>query len=103
MARGRDPRRFGPGPYIEGLRWRQDRSGDGFPFDVPALAAVEQLDLGSPITLFAGDNGAGKSTLIETIAEAMGFAAEGGELTRLGELPAVPGPVFGGALEPLLS
>jgi predicted ATPase len=70
---------------------------------VPAVAAIAQLDLDCPITLLAGENGAGKSTVIEAAAAAMGFAVEGGELTRLGELPAVSGPVFGKALEPLLS
>jgi predicted ATPase len=67
------------------------------------VAAVEQLDLDCPITLLAGENGAGKSTLIEATAQAMGFAAEGGELTRLGELPPVTRPVFDAALQPLLS
>ena len=75
----------------------------GFPFDVPAVAAVGDLALDAPVTLLAGDNGTGKSTLIEAIAEAMGFAPEGGELTRLGELPAVPRAVLDGALEPVLS
>ena len=51
----------------------------------------------------AGDNGSGKSTLIEAIAEAMGFADEGGELERSGELPAVTRPVLGGGLVPVLS
>jgi predicted ATPase len=77
--------------------------GEGFPFDVPAVAALESLDLDAPITLLAGDNGTGKSTIVEAIAEAMGFAAEGGELERSGELPAVPRPVLGGALHPVLS
>lgn len=67
------------------------------------MAAIEQLRLDCPVTLLAGDNGTGKSTVIEAIAEAMGFAAEGGELTRLGELPAVPHPIFKDALEPVLS
>jgi predicted ATPase len=80
-----------------------DRSGEGFPFDVPAMAALEELDLDRPITLLSGENGAGKSTVIEAIAAAMGFAPEGGELTRLGELPAVPRRLFRGALEPVLS
>ncbi len=70
---------------------------------MPAVAAVEELQLDVPITLLAGDNGSGKSTLVEAIAEAMGYAAEGGELERSGELPAVPRPVMGGALEPVLS
>lgn len=85
------------------MRWLRDRSGEGFPFDVPAMAAIEQLRLDCPVTLLAGDNGTGKSTVIEAIAEALGFAAEGGELTRLGERPAVPHPIFKDALEPVLS
>jgi predicted ATPase len=86
-----------------GARWLFDRSGHGFPFDVPAMAAIEGLDLGCRVTLLAGDNGAGKSTVIEALAQTMGFASQGGELTRLGELPAVFRPIFDGALAPVLS
>jgi predicted ATPase len=95
-------RRFGPGPYLTGLR-KTDRWGEGFPFDVPAVDAIEELDLGTPVTLLAGDNGSGKSTIVEAIAEAMGFAAEGGELERSGELPPVPRRVFDDGLEPALT
>ena len=98
----RDVRRFGRGPYVLGLRRDPERWGDGFPYDVPAVAAVEELRLDAPVTLLAGDNGSGKSTIVEAIAEAMGFAAEGGELERSGELPAVPRAVLDGALEPVL-
>jgi predicted ATPase len=80
-----------------------DRWGEGFPFDVPAVAAVDGIRLDAPITLLAGDNGSGKSTIVEAIAQAMGFATEGGELERSGELPAVPRAVLDGALEPVLS
>ncbi len=103
MARRRDSRRFGPGPYLLGLRRDESRWGSGFPFDVPAVAASADLDLTAPVTLLAGDNGTGKSTLVEAIAESMGFGPEGGELERLGELPAVPRPVMDGGLEPVLS
>jgi predicted ATPase len=41
--------------------------------------------------------------VIEAIAAAMGFAAEGGELERAGELPAVPRAVLDGALHPVLA
>jgi predicted ATPase len=107
MARRRDLRRFGPGPYLLGLRhdparWAE-HEGDGFPYDVPALLAIEALRLDAPVTLLAGDNGTGKSTVIEAIADAMGFAEEGGELERSGELPAVPRAILDGALEPVLS
>jgi predicted ATPase len=102
VSRGRDERWFGPGPYVLGLR-RRDGWGAGFPFDVPAVASADRLDLDAPVTLIAGDNGSGKSTIVEAIAEAMGFAVEGGELERSGELPAVPRPVLGGALHPVLT
>ncbi len=103
MVRRRDVRRFGPGPYVLGLRRHQACWGSGFPFDVPALAGIEAVRLDASVTLLAGDNGTGKSTFVEAIAEAIGFAAQGGELERSGELPAVPRSVLGGALEPVLS
>jgi predicted ATPase len=85
------------------MRPNPEHWGAGFPFEVPAVAAIERLDLGAPVTLLAGDNGSGKSTIVEAIAEAMDFALEGGELERSGELPPVPRPVLGGGLEPLLA
>ena len=103
MAPRRDRRRFGPGPYVLGMLPDPALWGSGFPFDVPAVAAMEQLRLDAPITLLAGDNGTGKSTIAEAVAEALGFAPEGGELQRLGALPPVPRPVLGGALAPVLS
>ncbi len=103
MTRPRDRRRFGRGPYLLGLRRNPDEWREGFPFEVPTVAAIEGLDLDTPVTLLAGDNGTGKSTIVEAIAAAIGFAAEGGELERLGQRPAVPRPVLGGALEPVLA
>jgi predicted ATPase len=103
MKKRRDIRRPGPGPYLLGLERDPDVGwGRGFPYDVPAVAAVEALKLDVPITLLAGDNGTGKSTLIELFAQAIGFAAHGGELERAGELPPVPRPVLDGALGPVL-
>lgn len=49
-----------------------------FPFNVPAIAQLERLDLGAPVTFFVGENGSGKSTLIEAIAMRAGFGAAGG-------------------------
>jgi predicted ATPase len=102
VARHRD-RRFGAGPYVLGFTKDPDLWGAGFPFDVPALAAVEELRLDVPVTLLAGENGTGKSTILELVAAAIGFAAEGGELERSGVLPAVPRSVLGGALSPVLT
>lgn len=51
---------------------------DEFPFCLPAVRALDRLDIGAPVTIFVGENGSGKSTLIEAIAVAAGFNAEGG-------------------------
>lgn len=99
MGARRDDRRFGPGPYLLGLEQVGD-SRTGFPYDLPALANVEDLALDRPVTFLAGENGAGKSTVIETLADAMAFAEEGGELERSGVLPPVPRPVLNDWLAP---
>jgi len=101
VAKWRDTRRFGPGPYVLGfqrLKWDEE-----FPFSVPAVATIERLELGQSMTLLAGDNGSGKSTILEVIAAAIGFAEQGGELARLGELPAVPRNVLDDARAPILA
>lgn len=101
VAKRRDVRRFGPGPYVLGLRRLDER--DGFPFSVPAVAHIEQLRLDQPVTLLAGENGTGKSTILEAIAAAIGFGEQGGEFSRLGELPAVPRNVVDDDDIPLLA
>lgn len=49
-----------------------------FPFSIPALQHLEQLDLHPAVTFFVGENGSGKSTLLEAIATKLGFNPEGG-------------------------
>ncbi len=39
-----------------------------FPFDVPALRGLRELEFGAPATVFVGENGSGKSTLLEALA-----------------------------------
>ncbi|HEY1538035.1 MAG TPA: hypothetical protein VGF63_01450 [Solirubrobacteraceae bacterium] len=96
-------RQFGAGPYVLGLRRREATDRTGHPFDVPAIATIEEIRLDASVTLLAGDNGTGKSTVVEAVAEAMGFSDQGGELQRLGELPAVPRDVLDATHEPVLS
>ena len=101
MSRRRDTRRFGPGPYLRGLR-RLDYP-DVFPFTVPAVAQLEQVRLDRRVTVLAGENGSGKSTILEAIAAAIGFTEQGGEFSRLGDLPAVPRNVLDDNHVPLLA
>jgi predicted ATPase len=83
---------------LQRLNW-----GDEFPFSVSAVANIEELNLGESVTLLAGENGTGKSTILEAIAAAIGFAEHGGELSRLGDLPAVPRNVLDDVRRPLLA
>lgn len=39
-----------------------------YPFNIPCINSVNELDLNQPITIFVGDNGSGKSTLLKAIA-----------------------------------
>ncbi len=54
-------------------------AGDGHPFSVPAIAALqgETLAFDAPVTLLVGENGSGKSTLLEGIACAAGTPTAG--------------------------
>lgn len=51
---------------------------DSYPFSIPAIRSLDELQVDPRVTLFAGENGSGKSTLVEAIAVAAGFNAEGG-------------------------
>ncbi|MFT3694911.1 MAG: AAA family ATPase [Kofleriaceae bacterium] len=66
--------------YLRAVRLVRDSVEDFsvYPFSIPAIHGLEQLDLDAKITFLVGENGAGKSTLIEAIAVLAGFNAEGG-------------------------
>jgi predicted ATPase len=48
-----------------------------FPFTVPAVRTLEQVDLSFPVTFFVGENGSGKSTVLEAIASLASLPAVG--------------------------
>ncbi|MBE2316055.1 AAA family ATPase [Solirubrobacter sp. CPCC 204708] len=100
--RRRDIRRFGPGPYLHALKTTNEPRYEQYEHLYTVLAHVDQMSFEQPVTLLAGDNGSGKSTVIEACAAAMGFDEQGGELERLGELPAVPSAIYKGFIEPVV-
>lgn len=53
-------------------------SHDCYPYNLPAVRALQRLEFHPKITYFVGENGSGKSTLLEAIAVAFGFNPEGG-------------------------
>ena len=66
--------------FVQRVSLRRDTvdSFDRYPFHLPAVRSLDQLDLHPRVTFFIGENGSGKSTLLEAMAVALGFNAEGG-------------------------
>lgn len=66
--------------YIEKAGLSKDMEYDDsvYPFTLPVIQKLDQLDFRKPITFLSGENGSGKSTLLEAIAIAYGFNPEGG-------------------------
>jgi predicted ATPase len=56
----------------------QVASFDDYPFNIPAIAALDTIAFEKPVTFLIGENGSGKSTLLEAIAVSWGMNAEGG-------------------------
>ncbi len=67
-------------PYLRRVSLRPDVEPDQgvYPFDIPAVRAIDEIEFHPNVTFFVGENGSGKSTVLEAIAVALGFGAEGG-------------------------
>lgn len=50
----------------------------GYPFNIPVVQSLTELELTHPVTYFVGENGSGKSTLLKGIADVCGFNTAGG-------------------------
>ncbi|QTD40313.1 AAA family ATPase [Sporosarcina sp. Te-1] len=67
--------------YIRSVRLKLEQLPRGtFPFTLPFVLNLNELQLHPNITYIIGENGMGKSTLLEGIAVAYGFNPEGGTL-----------------------
>jgi len=67
-------------PFVKYVSLVRERvpSFTEYPFSIPAIQHLDQLDLGASVTFFVGENGTGKSTLLEAISVVAGLNAEGG-------------------------
>jgi predicted ATPase len=70
---------LGNGPFLRSVRRRVGGDESRFPFSVPAVRALEGLELSSAVTFFVGENGSGKSTVLEAIAAAARLPAVGSD------------------------
>lgn len=57
---------------------RDGLDASAYPFSIPALHDLTELELDPRVTFLVGDNGSGKSTLVEAIAIAAKLNPEGG-------------------------
>ncbi len=60
------------------LKRNEIDSFERYPFVLPAVRALDTLELHPKVTFFVGENGSGKSTLLEAMAISLGFNPEGG-------------------------
>ena len=63
--------------FVSMRRRRDPTEVEAFPWCVPALRNLTQLELRAPITFLAGENGSGKSTLLEAMAIGLNAVAVG--------------------------
>jgi predicted ATPase len=66
--------------FIRSVRLERSQVSDfgKYPFNIPAIARLEELKLDPRLTILVGENGSGKSTLLEAMAIAARFNPEGG-------------------------
>jgi len=57
-------------------RWE---SPDQYPFNLPIVQSINEIEFRSEVTFLVGENGSGKSTFIEAVACAVGSIAVGSE------------------------
>ena len=54
--------------HLRSLSLSPEKRGTGFPFSVPTISTLPDVEFETPVTFFVGENGSGKSTLLEAIA-----------------------------------
>ena len=76
-------------PFVRSVVLKRDEVDDfdAYPFSIPAIRQLDELQIDPHVTLVAGENGSGKSTLVEAIAIAAGFNAEGGSRMTVSTRP----------------
>ena len=68
--------------HLQSVAIQEQKRGSGFPFTVPTISTLREMELDVPVSFFVGENGSGKSTLLEAIAIATGLPAVASTSTR---------------------
>ncbi|MGE7809096.1 AAA family ATPase [Lysinibacillus capsici] len=74
--------------YLKSCKVLQDTIPDkqAYPFNIPSLQDLHELEFPTNVTFFVGENGSGKSTLLEAIADRCDFNTAGGGRQNLYEV-----------------
>src|SRR5262249_51893229 len=68
--------------HLASVRYRgvpEDEDEKSFPFSVPVIRNLTEIEFTCPVTFFVGENGSGKSTVLEAIAAATRSTTAGSE------------------------
>jgi predicted ATPase len=70
--------------FLSALRRRPEHNPDpdAFPWSLPLIRGLDELNFSAAVTFLVGENGSGKSTLLEGIAAGMDAVAVGGHDLR---------------------
>jgi len=68
--------------HLKAISVRPFPDARGFPFNLPLVQSLGELEFTTPVTFFVGENGTGKSTLLEAIACAVEAVTVGSENIR---------------------
>lgn len=68
--------------HLRSISLPEGKRGTGFPFSVPAISSLTEIEFETPVTFFVGENGSGKSTLLESLAIATNLPAVASTSTR---------------------
>ncbi|GED61551.1 AAA family ATPase [Lysinibacillus sp. FSL M8-0216] len=74
--------------YLKSCKVLQDTipNKQMYPFNIPSLQDLQELEFPTNVTFFVGENGSGKSTLLEAIADRCDFNTAGGGRQNLYEV-----------------
>ncbi|MGR7909624.1 AAA family ATPase [Lysinibacillus capsici] len=74
--------------YLKSCKVLQETIPDKqeYPFNIPSLQDLHELEFPTNVTFFVGENGSGKSTLLEAIADRCDFNTAGGGRQNLYEV-----------------
>ena len=65
--------------HLKAVYKKRSAKTDTFPFNIPAIKALERVEFHQPITFLVGENGSGKSTFLEALAAGVGAITVGGK------------------------